>query len=77
MGKFVQVKFNGKTVSAAGSIVTRDLTPGKTYGAYVPSEGEVDPDGLSTCYPDELWITEDDVGAHVVTRLSEGFELVE
>ena len=75
MAKDVMVKFIGAN-TPAGKIVTRDMTTGRTYLAKMPSAGEIDPDGLSVLYDDELWIKADDAGESVVTKLSDGFELV-
>lgn len=73
MAKQVQVRY----VYNAGALECRDITVGCVYDAELPSFGEVDKDGVEVqCY-DELWITEDDAGDAVVTRLSVGFELVE
>lgn len=51
---------------------TRDLTEGRTYVARLPMFGEVDPDGLTVRYSDEIWLY-DDVGDTVVTQLQYGF----
>ena len=75
MAKDVMVKFIGAN-TLSGKIVTRDMTLGRIYPAKMPSAGEIDPDGLSVLYDDELWIKADDAGEYVVTQLSDGFELV-
>lgn len=73
MAKQVQVRY----VYNAGAFECRDITVGCVYDAELPSFGEVDKDGEEVqCY-DELWITKDDAGDAIVTRLSVGFELVE
>lgn len=75
MAKDVVVKFIGAN-TFDGKAVTRDMTPGRTYLAKMPSAGEIDPDGIPVLFNDELWIKADDVGDSVVTQLSDGFELV-
>lgn len=76
MAKSVQVKFLGAN-DAVARAVTRDMTAGKVYDAKLGELGEVDPDGIQVMYPDEIWITEDDVGEHVVCRLSHGFKIIQ
>lgn len=76
MAKQVKVRYTGEHSSASGVLVARDLTVGCIYDAELPTVGEFDKDGLEVAYPDELWISADDVGDHVVTQLSDGFELV-
>lgn len=76
MAKQVQVRYTGEHCSASGAFAARDLTVGCIYDAELPTAGEFDKDGLEVAYPDELWISADDVGDKVVTQLSDGFELV-
>lgn len=76
MAKQVQVRYTGEHSSVSGAFVARDLTVGRIYDAELPMAGEFDKDGLEVAYPDELWISADDVGDAVVTQLSDGFELV-
>ena len=75
MAKDVTVKFIGAN-TCSGKLVTRDMTQGRIYLAQMPSAGEIDPDGIPVIYDDELWIKADDVGESVITKLSNGFELV-
>lgn len=75
MGKQVKVKFLGRC--GYSSCVTKDLTMGKVYDAYVPDAGEVDKDGFPVQYGQrEYWI-KDDVGDAIVVDGKYGFELVE
>ena len=76
MAKQVQVRYTGEHYSVAGVFIARDLTVGCIYDAELPTAGEFDKDGLEVAYLDELWISADDVGDKVVTRLFNGFELV-
>lgn len=76
MAKQVQVRYTGEHYSALGAFAARGLTVGRIYDAELPSPGEFDKNGLEVAYPDELWISADDVGDEVVTQLSDGFELV-
>jgi hypothetical protein len=76
MAKQVQVRYTGKHFSVSGALVAQDLTVGCIYDAELPAAGELDKDGLEVAYPDELWISADDVGYELVTQLSDGFELV-
>lgn len=73
MAKQVKVRY----VYNAGALECRDITVGCVYDAELPSFGEVDKDGAEVQFYDELWITKDDAGDAIVTRLSVGFELVE
>ncbi|QHR70500.1 hypothetical protein megetsur_10 [Escherichia phage megetsur] len=76
MAKEVTVRYTGVHTSAHSKFCARDCTIGELYAARLPELGEVDPDGLEVCLPNELWV-DDDAGDTVVTQLGDGFELVE
>lgn len=75
MGKNVLVQAENVSRKDFGGIY-QDITNGKQYQAYLPDAGERDKDGLKVLYADELWITEDDTGEHVVGQVSDGFVVV-
>lgn len=74
--KHIRVQFQG-TENVVACMVSRDMTVGCIYTATRPAVGDIDPDGLSVMYDDELWIHADDAGDHVVTRLKYGFVIVD
>lgn len=73
MAKQVKVRY----VYNAGAFECRNITVGRVYDAELPSFGEVDKDGAEVQFYDEVWITKDDDGDAIVTRLSVGFALIE
>lgn len=75
MAKDVTVKFIGAK-TFGGKAVTKGMTQGRIYPAKMPVVGEIDPHGWPVRFNNELWVEADDVGETVVTRLSDGFELV-
>lgn len=73
MGKHVKATLIGANDSFTQRMVSEGyLTVGATYEAYLPEDGEFDPNGDAVFLRDELWITQDDTGEPIITDNSFG-----